>query len=46
MTWMFYSASAFNQNLSAWNVSSVTDHRDFSNSWGGGTEPTWPDASF
>lgn len=39
---MFRRATSFNQDLSAWDVSNVTKHTYFSDSWGGGTEPTWP----
>jgi surface protein len=40
---MFNEAIAFNQDLSAWDVSNAIEHTDFSKLWGGGTEPTWPE---
>lgn len=43
MAWMFNLASSFaGHDLSGWNVSSVTEHTDFSNGWGSGnSEPGW-----
>jgi surface protein len=43
MSHMFENATSFsNHNLSSWDVSSVTNHTDFSNGWGSGnTEPNW-----
>jgi len=40
---MFENASSFsNHDLSSWDVSSVSDHKDFSKDWGiGNTEPNW-----
>ena len=40
---MFENASSFsNKDLSSWDVSSISDHKDFSKGWGtGNIEPSW-----
>jgi hypothetical protein len=42
MSWMFFYASAFNQNLSGWCVELIDDEPDYfddyATSW---TEPSW-----
>ncbi len=45
MGYMFYNASSFSDHdISGWDVSSVTNHTNFSTGWGrGNREPDWPE---